>query len=246
MLWYKAWLETRWRFLLCLAGLLVFCVFFVIYRGTGDDFQRLPSWAFSARNQRVMLFMAHQYLVLWWTVAAMLLAMGGLLREKALGLSSFTLALPATRARIVLSRIGLGMAEAVVLAIVPFLAIMAVLYLYLREPVPFQYLCFLMLALLGGGLLLFALAILISSLVEGEYTAPAAALGMVFVMFFVGNVVERLQPYSIPRFMALRGYIDTNTWQILTPFPWMMLAVCLLATVVLMSISVWVIGRRDF
>jgi ABC-2 type transport system permease protein len=246
MLWYKAWLETRWRFLLCLAGLLVFCVFFVVFKGTGDDFERLPAWAFSTRNQRMMLFMAHQYLVLWWTVAAMLLAMGGLLRERALGLSLFTLALPATRTRLVFSRIGLGMAEAIALALVPCLAIMAVLYFYLRQPVPFQYLGFLMLALLGGGLLLFALAILISSLVEGEYTAPAAALGMVFAMFFVGNVVERLQAYSIPRFMALRGYIDTNTWQISTPFPWTMLSMCLLATVVLFSISVWLIERRDF
>jgi ABC-2 type transport system permease protein len=90
VLWYKAWLETRSRFLICLATLTLFSGIFV-HHAQGlvrpelkSDFNRL-------------LFVNQQFLVIMWVLAVVLLGMGGIVREKAVGTSSLTLALPITR-----------------------------------------------------------------------------------------------------------------------------------------------------
>src|SRR5713101_752573 len=78
VLWYKAWLETRSRFLICLATLTLFSGIFV-HHAQGlvrpelkSDFNRL-------------LFVNQQFLVIMWVLAVVLLGMGGIVREKALG-----------------------------------------------------------------------------------------------------------------------------------------------------------------
>src|SRR5271170_3862975 len=105
MLWYRAWLETRSRFLTSLATMTIFCAVYIHhYLGiipaeskTGFDF---------------LLFANQQFLVVMWTLAVILLGMGGIIREKAIGTSSLTLALPVSRARLVSVRAEMGVVEA--------------------------------------------------------------------------------------------------------------------------------------
>ena len=244
MLWYKAWLETRWRFLLCLGGLVFFCGFFVLDRGTGDGFSRLPAFAFGLREERRLLLFAQQWQVGLATVAAILLGMGGLLRERAMGVSLFTLALPVSRTQLVLSRVAVGIAEVLALALCPWVAMLALLSIYMRQPIPVGHAWHLMLPVLSGGLLLFGMSILVSSLIEGEYTAPVVAFGILILNLYC-TIVDQLRPLSLVRFMRLQEHVDRQTW-VVSDFPWVGVAICLIGTAVLIAISANALQRRDF
>src|ERR1700722_17482968 len=117
MLWYKAWLETRGRFLACLITLTLSCFIFVHHAQEiafrGDKLVR-PG---GAADFRRLLFVNQQFLVIMWGVSAVLLGMGGLLREKALGVSTFSLSLPVSRARLFGVRVALGILQAAALAV---------------------------------------------------------------------------------------------------------------------------------
>ncbi len=84
MLWYKAWLETRSRFLIALVGAVALCSrLVVVFLNKG------------APNQlSQVLHATHETLAAVWLLAVTLIMMGGLLRERAVGSSSFTLSLP--------------------------------------------------------------------------------------------------------------------------------------------------------
>src|SRR5207244_8247631 len=114
MLWYKAWMESRARFLMSLCLIVFFCVLFV-HSGEKNI----------GRNQiteHYKLFSTTAVLVAGlWVLVVILLGMGGLIRERAVGASSFTLALPISRVRITSVRIAVGLIEAVVLGVVPWL-----------------------------------------------------------------------------------------------------------------------------
>ncbi len=246
MLWYKAWLETRWRFLLCLGGLVFCCGFFVLANGTGENFKRLPAWAFTPREARALLFRADQGLVALFPIAAILLGMGGVLREKAIGISSFTLALPISRKRLMLSRIGIGVLQSLVLSIAPWLTMLAVLFLYLGQSVSLGFSFSLLLALMSGGLLLFAMAVLVSSLVEGEYTAPVVAFG-IFILNIYGTVIfDSLREWNVIRFMRLQEYVDRGPWTIRPSLPWASIAIAFALTILLAVLSVLTVEKRDF
>ena len=120
MLWYKAWLETRSRFLISLFGMVALCSVFVLH---GD---RDAIYEVGTDYYNYVLFAGHQILVMMWALAVTLIMMGGLLREKATGSSAFTLALPVSRTRLMMVRICMGLAQAVVLAIVPWTAMFTV------------------------------------------------------------------------------------------------------------------------
>ncbi len=246
MLWYKAWLETRWRFLLCLGGLVFCCGFFVLAEGTGQNFQRLPLWAFTPREARELLFRANQTLVALFPIAAILLGMGGMLREKALGVSSFTLGLPVSRKRLMLSRIGTGAFQTLALSFAPWLTMFAVVFLYLRQPVSLTFTFSLLLALTSGGLLLFAMAVLVSSLVEGEYTAPVVAFGIFILNIYGTAIFDSLREWNIIRFMRLQEYVDRGAWMIGPSLPWAGIALTFALTILLGGLAVLAVEKRDF
>jgi ABC-type transport system involved in multi-copper enzyme maturation permease subunit len=161
MLWYKAWLETRSRFLISLVGMVALCSVFVLH-GDRDAIYEVP-----ADYYNYVLFAGHQILVMMWALAVTLIMMGGLLREKATGSSAFTLALPVSRTRLMVVRICMGLAQAAVLAIVPWAAMFTVGSIFGKTHSVSQAAFYLVL-LLGGGLVFFAMAVLISSLISGE------------------------------------------------------------------------------
>ena len=246
MLWYKAWLETRWRFLLCLGGLAFCSGFFVLVNGTGDNFHRLPTFAFGGREARALLFRAHVGLVALFPIAAILLGMGGVVREKAVGTSSFTLALPVSRTHLMLSRVGIGVLEIASLTFAPWILMLAVTYFYLRQPISLSFASPLLIALFAGGLLLYAMAVLISSVIEGEYTAPVVAFG-IFVLDIYGTVIiQALRPLNIVVFMRLQEYVNRQNWTILSPLPWGGIAGVVCGMTLFFAASMVAVAVRDF
>jgi ABC-2 type transport system permease protein len=242
VLWYKAWLETRGRFLACLITLTLFCFIFVhhaqeiAFRGDGlsrpggpADFHRL-------------LYVNQQFLVIMWVVSAVLLGMGGLVREKAVGVSTFTLSLPVSRARLFAVRVATGTFQAAALAILPWCAV------FLASssagmPIRLSQVSLYILLLLLGGLSYFAMAILVSSFVEGEYTAPAISFGVVLLTAIAFDAW--LRPFSLWRLIAGDLSIDRHTF-LLASFPWRGVSASLTAALLMLLLSLHRIRHRDF
>jgi ABC-2 type transport system permease protein len=238
MLWYKAWLETRSRFLISLIGIVALCSLLVLH---GD---RDVAYEVSSDYYNFVLFEGHQLLVLMWTLAVTLMMMGGLLHEKAIGSSSFTLALPVSRRRFMVVRICTGLAQAFVLAIVPWVAMFSVSSIFGKTRSVSQA-GFYLLLLLGGGLLFFGMAVLISSLISGEYTAPAVSFGAVIVIA-VALSSAHLRRYSPWEFMTGARYRIEQTNLLTLPIPWLQTAIYILVAGLLLAVSVRAIQRREF
>jgi ABC-type transport system involved in multi-copper enzyme maturation permease subunit len=231
VLWYKSWLETRGRFLACLITLTLFCFIFVhhaqeiAFRGDGlsrpggpADFYRL-------------LYVNQQFLVIMWVV-----------REKAVGVSTFTLSLPVSRAHLFGVRVATGIFQAAALAILPWCAV------FLASssagmPIRLSQVSLYILLLLLGGLSYFAMAILVSSFVEGEYTAPAISFGVVLLTAIAFDAW--LRPFSLWRLIAGDLSIDRRTF-LLASFPWRGVSASLTAALLMLLLSLHRIRRRDF
>jgi ABC-2 type transport system permease protein len=238
MLWYKAWLETRSRFLICLIGITALCSF-AVYHG---DRQALSYTGLD--YYRYVLLNVHAMLCESWVLAVTLLMMGGLVREKAIGSSSFTLALPVSRRRLMAVRIGMGLLQAFALAIVPSGAMFLIGSVFGKTRSVTQA-AFCLALLLGGGLLFLALALLISSLVEGEYTAPVVSFGiLIAIATLFGD--RSLRIYSPLAFITGFEYRDRHTWLLVGPIPWLHIAAYLLLAAALIIASVKVIERGQY
>lgn len=236
MLWYKAWLETRSRFLTSLA-ILAFLSAVFVHHAQG---MIRPEWKTDFNR---LMYIDQQFLVIMWILAVILLGMGGIVREKAIGTSSFTLAFPVSRARLLGVRVGMGVMESIVLAVVPWVTVFAVSSLA-RMPILITQVAFYCLLLIGGGLVYFALAVLISSLVAGEYTAPAVAFGVVLSSAVLFDVW--LQRLNIWRLVTGDFSLDRNSYLLSEPVPWLGIIASLSAAALMLLGSIVVVQRREF
>jgi ABC-2 type transport system permease protein len=236
VLWYKAWLETRSRFLTSLATLTIFCAVFV---GHAQGLIR-PEWTADCNR---LLFVTQQFVVIMWTLAVVLLGMGGIVREKAIGTSSLTLSLPVSRARLLGVRAGVGVLEAIALGVVPWTTIFLVSSLA-RMPILISQVGFYVMLLVGGGLAYFAMAVLVSSLVEGEYTTPAVAFGVVLLTAIAFDAW--LRPFNLWRLVTGDYYIDRHTYLLSGHFPWLGTFASLSVAGFMLLASVKVIQSREF
>jgi len=88
------------------------------------------------------------------------------------------------------------------------------------------------------------MAVLVSSLVEGEYTAPAVAFGLVFLAAILFDAW--LRRFNLWRLVTGDFYIDRNTYLLSGHFPWLGTLASLSAAALMLLASVSVIQRREF
>ncbi len=238
MLWYKSWLETRSRFLISLLVAVALCSL-VVYHGDQDA---IPNTTLAYYYN--VLQGGHVLLCMMWVMSVTLLTMGGLLREKAVGTAPFTLALPVSRTRLMAVRISVVLGEAMALVIVPWAAMFLIGSLTGKTH-SIQQAFFHMALLAGGGMVFFGTALLTSSLVEGEYTAPVVTFGAVLGISVVLSS-SSLHVYSPMEFIAGAEYLDRHTRLLTGPIPWMRVAVSILISALLVAISAKAVQARDF
>jgi ABC-type transport system involved in multi-copper enzyme maturation permease subunit len=236
MLWYKAWLETRSRFLVGLVGTVVLCSWFVLYEERGA-----LSFMKGDRSYRG-LHSGHIFLVMFWVLSVTVLMMGGLLREKTAGSSAFTLALPVRRTRLMAVRIAVGLMEAVALAVLPWIA-MASIGTYFGKTHAFSQALFYLVFLLGGGLIFFSTSVLVSSLVEGESMAQLVSVGLVMAAIVLDKPIWR--QYNPLLFMMADGHGGV-VGLLKGPVPWLEAGAFALLAALLLGVSVKAIRRREF
>ncbi|HEX4137715.1 MAG TPA: hypothetical protein VHY84_24105 [Bryobacteraceae bacterium] len=238
MLWYKAWLETRSRFLISLFGILIICSGWVLHEDAIASPSQPANWYY------FVLHKSHDTLVMLWVLAVSLLMMGGLLREGAVGASDFTLALPVSRARLTRARIGVGFLQAMTLAVIPSVVIF-LLACATGKANSVENAAFHLLLLAVGGSVFVAWALLVSTLISGEYTAPAVCLGTVLVVAIaMGD--KPLSAWSPLSLLGGEQYLNPNTMMLSGPVPWLRLAVTIMVAAALAWAAVKAVQMKEF
>ena len=239
MLWYKFWLESRQRFLLSLTGLVLFAISYALYT------KSLASRPVSSKDHYFLLFIAHQYFVGLWMLAVVLLGMGGILQERATGISQFTLALPVNRRRLVSVRLGLFLVEAIALAAAPWIALVIAAH-DRGQPWSIPQALYFDSLLVGGGLAYLGLVFLVSSLIEGVYTAPVVAFGSIAIIQILCNTVSWLKPFNFFRLAGGYNYVDPSTWLVAKPFPWPEVLISMALLACMLAVSMRAIEKQEF
>lgn len=235
MLWYKTWRESRSRFLIAAAAVTVFSVGVLLGARTNFPPPQAPMLPYSAfvwgefyGNWRAVVF----------SVIALLLGLGGLQRERASGSAPFTLALPITRGRLVVTRVAVGLLQLSVIALLPALIVPALSPVLTRHAYPwsqgFQYAAL----FLSWGIVWFAIAFLWSALFRGEFTAAVAAIltPFAYMVLYGASSGDQRFPGANP-FAMMSGGLDRHLGgrMLLTePLPWVaMLVLSLVASALL-------------
>jgi ABC-2 type transport system permease protein len=227
MLAYKAWRESRSRFLISGLALIWFALVFVVLQpGRGG-----ASYAPYVRRAIYESFIRELFIVF-----VVVLGPGGLLQERVRGTVGFTLALPVSRTRLVVTRAAIGVAEIVALALLPALVISTVSppfgdFYPIADTLRFAVLWS------GTGAVVFSTAFLLSIILAGEYSAPAAGFGVLFSYFAIINSpwLRHLRYLNVFEVMNLDG-----------PLPWLRLLGMALVSVGSIAAGTYITHRQDF
>jgi hypothetical protein len=201
MLWYKSWLDTRWRFLIGFV-LMTCAAFFVVGTwprvkallpqlsmldtGSGLIGQKIREAAELQKTYRGFVWSQwfRQTPTQTGTLLAVLLGSGGLLSQGSSG-QLFTLSLPVSRGQLVAARAATGLAEWLAIAIVPSLVIplasASVGESYALSVALVHGLC-----IFVGGTVFFGLAVLLSTVFDDLWRPLLIAL----TAAIVGGTVE--------------------------------------------------------
>jgi F0F1-type ATP synthase membrane subunit c/vacuolar-type H+-ATPase subunit K len=233
MLWYKAWLETRWRFAFLVGSILVVWLAPLWISSTG-----VPPGVPAAKQWMGLQLGS----VLLYIFTAIYLAGSGINSQTLYAATSgfhgsmlFTLSLPVSRRRLLFVRAGLGALLTCILV-----AIMAG-YILLRRPEAtsaLQSLVYLTRAIVCT-MPVYALSVLVACVLDEMWQFMSACFVWVAVFLLQARVevVSRVSP--------LRG-MSLNCYPITAPMPWAPVAVSLVLTGVLLSLSVLVLQRKDY
>lgn len=255
MLWHKAWLETRWRFV---AGLLILTVMagakvyeYSLRQGmmplaesmiSGTDTSPLGAAIREAvavqREFRGFIWYNgfRDNLTQMGVLFAVLLGCGGLLAEAKKGSALFTLSLPVTRKQLLGARVSIGLAQCFAIAVVPPLVIP------LLAPTAGQ--TFSVIDALAHGLCLFFVGALFFSLASFLSTLFGDIWRPLLIAVFIAclaAIVQFVAPeFGLFRVMSGEAYFRNGT------LPWAgFVTTAVLASALLYS-AAETFERRDF
>jgi ABC-2 type transport system permease protein len=259
MLWYKAWLETRWRFLIGLVllvcsaaaivlvytrvmGLVQPLVPLVPSVDAGSDIGReLREAADLLRSYRGYIWSQwfRQNMPQIWAIFAVMLGTGGLLTQTSRGGALYTLSMPVSRARLVGVRAATGLGELLVLAIVPTLV------LPLLSPLVGQTYGVGDAVVHGAclfirGAVFFSLAFLLSTVFADVWRPALIAVCALAAVGFVEQVFHDALPTAWFHVMSAESYFRGGG------VPWPGLIVSALVSTAMLYGAVENISRRDF
>jgi ABC-2 type transport system permease protein len=243
VLW-KAWQESRSRFLTALALLASVVIYAVI---TSPDYLTRHNAIYPDKpllySAYVWNGLFHYALQGLWILAAFIIALGGLRREKATGVAPFTLGFPVTRLRLFLIRAAVALGESVVLGLVPALLI-PVVSSFVGETYPFAQALAFGALMSAAGFVILAFGLLLSEIFEGEFTAPVVGL-CALTTIFLSYKARTLRGWNVFDVMSATTSIDPATRLLKGTVPWLGLAICLLVSFGLLFTAGLTIRTRD-
>jgi ABC-type transport system involved in multi-copper enzyme maturation permease subunit len=192
----------------------------------------------------IWLSLPHGFLQFLWVIAAVVLGLGGLLREDALGSSGFSLSLPVSRRRHILSRAVVGVAEAIALGFIPGLIVVILSPLIQRSFPLSQALMFGTMFVLAG-LIFNALGFFLSHMLRGEYAAPGVALAAI-AAFYVFTKLPRFEFLNVFDAMDGKKVLVGYTFYLGSEFPVATITASLVVAIALIVFSIARVNARDF
>jgi hypothetical protein len=255
MLWYKSWLETRWRFLIGVGLLTISACSTVLYypevmklmpvAGSidvgGEIGRRIQEGVELARSYRGYIWSQwfSQNVTQMGTLFAILLGSGSLISQGSGSATLFTLSLPASRNRLLGVKTATGLAEWFVIALISSLVIPL-----LSPAVGERYSVVSALVHAGcafmAGAAFFSLAVLLSAMF-GDLLRPLLIACAVAVLLALGEVVlgglSRVGPFAV---MSAESYFRGGG-----P-PWAGLMLSAGASLGMLYVATLVLARKDF
>ncbi len=253
MLWYKAWLETRWRFLIALGLGVALCVSIILTEPMTENMQVTMPDLGGRLNQLVQeaLKLMSNYpgyvwsqwfgknLIQLWSFFAVIIGGGGVVTETRRGSALWTLSLPVTRRRLLGVRAATGALELLALALVPSLLI-PLLSPLIGKSYPVSEILIYSLVLFTGGLFFYSVALLLSTIFGEQLKAIILGLCIVFIMGLIPLLDKSLAPYSVATVMSGQQYFLTGS----LPLLGLLVYVALAAALYLVALRV--LERHDF
>jgi hypothetical protein len=254
MLWYKAWLETRWRFLIGL-GVLVCSAAGTVFLypkvrqlmplvpsvdAGGEIGRQIRETAALMRDYRGYIWAQwfRQNLVQLWTLFAVLLGAGGLLAPGSAG-ALFTLSMPASRTRLLGVRAAAGLGELLALALVPSLAVSAfspaVGEVYSVEAAVVHASC-----LFVAGTVFFSLTLLLSTIFSDPWRPLLIALAAAVALATGQHVFPVLARFGVFHAMTAEPYFRRGE------LPWGGLLLSAAASAAMLYTAAIHLAHRDF
>lgn len=245
----KAWRESSERFLLGAALLSALCVLGVFCRGSLMKVI-VPNEAFAGSP-----YTGYVYRLIYggpgrglFVILVIVLALGGLQRERLHRTVGFTLALPVKRTWLVLAQALLGLAQVAVLSALPLLLLSVSSWLA-DVSYPLGQMLRFGLLWLAGGTVLYAVAFLLATLFGSEYSALAASF--VFLIFYPMTVMfPPLSRYPLNVHHIMSGlampYFDANQALLVGAPPWVLLASMIAVAGMLIALAVRIVEHRDY
>jgi ABC-type transport system involved in multi-copper enzyme maturation permease subunit len=257
MLWHKAWLETRWRFIAAILTLTI------VTGGTVYDYiatrRLLPSLNATTatptaeatglaaairdaidiqKNFKGFVWYQtfRQNLTQMGVFFAVLLGCGGMLHETSKRSALFTLSLPVTRRQLIGARTGTGLAEWFAIAMVPPLVI-PLLAPSIGEHFSLADALAHGLCIFFAGSVFFALASFLSTLFGDIWRPLLITIGVACVILVVSFAVPQLAIYSV---MSGESYFRTGS------LPWTGFLISAVIATALLYSAAETLERRDF
>jgi ABC-type transport system involved in multi-copper enzyme maturation permease subunit len=241
---WKAWRESRGRFFAALA-LVIALVAYAVF--TSPEFLARYNARFPDKPLVYSVYvwsgLFHYALQGLWVLAAFVLTLGGLAREKSTGTALFMLGLPVRRTRLFLIRAAVAWAEALILGLVSAL-IIPLFSQFVGEYYPLTQAVAFGVLMSVGGLAVLAFGLLLSEIFEGEFTTPVVGLCSLSAIF-LGYKAHTLRGWNIFDIMSATAYIDPATQLFTWAIPWVGMAFCLLISLSLLVAAAAVVRTRD-
>ncbi len=255
MLWYKSWMETRWRFLIGLAVLMLSAGSTVLIYPevvkllpvvakpdlSGEIGRRIAEAMELARDYRGYVWSQWfmQNMPQMWGLFAVLLGTGGLLSQASGGGALFTLSLPASRNRLVGVRAATGLAELLVLAVLPSL-LLPILSPAIGQTYGIGDALVHSACLFIAGAVFFSLAFLLSTVFSDVWRPLLIVLCLAMVLAIFEQFFRDLSRYSLFRVMSAEVYFRRGG------LPWLGLLASAAVSVAMLYAAARNIARQDF
>jgi ABC-type transport system involved in multi-copper enzyme maturation permease subunit len=255
MLWYKSWLDTRWRFLIGLGVLMCSAAGIVMFHSEAMKLLPLvptmdtssPIGQLIKESAALMLDYRGYIWAQWFTQSpvtlgilfAVLLGGGRLFSLGFGGGTLFTLSLPVSRDRVLGVRAAVGLAELFVLSLLPSLLI-PLLSPAIGESYGIGNALVHSLCLFVAGSMFFSLALLLSTVFSDMWSPLLIPIGIAVLV----TVGERL--LRVPDRFSVYGIMDGELFFRTGQLPWVGLIASAAAALAMIYGATIVIGRRDF
>ena len=263
MLLYKAWLETRVRFLAGLIAASIVCIFYMeqhawLVRMWSTDIRNLQNpyfyhsamwWGIHDYGYYLWRSLYYNYLQQIWLLFAVVFAFGGLMREQTIGTASFSLGLPVSRRRWLFTRLAVAAIESAALSL------FAVLVVIIGSAVIHQSLSLSQMLLhaalmVAAGVFVIAFGNLCYTLFPGNYLSLLLTLILLGVPYLLLQLhMQRMRGAGRQSWL---GYLDlahamAGPWQLnWATIPWISLLAIWMLTALVLGVTVAYGDRIDY